>query len=74
MDREEQIIKELFRYEQEENVLITLYQSLAEVDAVRCLPRELHTEYREHLNKLNYESQRHLGVIREMLLKYSNKL
>jgi len=66
----ERIITDLLDYEKEEAELIKLYKILADQEIVGCLSQEKQSEYKENLEKLHFESLKHLGVIIDLLKKY----
>ena len=64
------LIHELMLDERAENDMMFLYKTLLESGAVDCLPREERQQFKEKLQTLFTESEKHLKIMFDLTEKY----
>lgn len=67
---QDKIVSDLVRYEKEEKKLIELYQALLKVDIAKSLDLSDAAKFKEYLEKLRYESTKHLKTMESLINKY----
>lgn len=77
MDKEKlyhaELIKDLLKYEREEVNLIELYSTLLDVGVADCLPDKEKRIFKESLETLYHDSEKHQKMVARLTQKFKNE-
>lgn len=67
-----ELIKDLLKYEREEVNLIELYKTLLDVGVADCLPDNEKRTFKESLETLFHDSEKHQRMVASLTSKFKN--